>query len=431
MNVLYDISILGSIRAHSIPKTGIARVVEELAYQLSGIEDCDLELCSSDSLADAVGYAREDLNLKNLRFPHSDRHAAFLKTRWNVQRTVETSSGLPLISARVKRKLLRHFMSLAKISSDTLDANSLRTADIYHSTYLPIPEQARRGQHAQIFLTIYDMIPALFPQYCNAGLIGLFENIASSIGEDAWLLSISEFTKTDFCNYLKIDPSRVFVTPLAADPDLFYLCTDPKAQSAIRHKYKIPGGPYVLSLCTIAPHKNIDHVIRSFVKLVQEQHLPDLNLVLAGAKGWNYDHIFAEIDGAEALKSQIVVTGFVANEDLAALYTGAMTFVFPSLYEGFGLPPLEAMQCGVPVITSNTSSLPEVVGDAGIMLDPKDADGLCGALLSLYEDADLRADMAAKSLLRAGQFSWKRCAEDTVHAYKTALGQAKDTSFSR
>jgi glycosyltransferase involved in cell wall biosynthesis len=422
MNVLFDISVLGLVHENSIPKTGIARVVETLIPELVKQPECHLELCSNDFLLSSLEYAETDAYLQTVSFPLGKLQGPFLRKQRSVQTTIETASGLPRVVARANRKLLHYAARLNKTMAYPLDAASLRNADIYHSTHLALPEQARQAKGTQLFLTIYDMIQTLFPEYCNGNAAEYFAQITSSITPETWLLSISEATKVDVCNHLDIDPSRVFVTPLAADPHLFYPVTNAQELAAIRAKYAIIDAPYVLSLCTIEPRKNIDHVIRCFVRLMQEERTPDLQLVLAGNKGWNYDHIFREIAGAEAFKDNIVVTGYVANEDLAGLYSGALAFVFPSLYEGFGLPPLEAMQCGVPTITSNTSSLPEVVGDAGIMLDPKDADGLCAALLSLYQDADLRAQMSQKSVARAGEFSWRRCAEETVSAYKTALG---------
>ena len=422
MNILYDISPLGHFYGESLNKTGIARVVETLAYQLADRPDCRLELCSSEFLLGALGYAQSDPRLKTVGFPYSKSGVFLKRIQENNQRRVDTASGPARILARANRKLLHYAAKANKHHAQPLDPASLRTADIYHSTYRAVPEQARGGR-PQVFLTIYDMIPTLFPQYCNAYVRAVFGGILASINEDTWMVSISEATKADFCSHLKINPARVFVTPLAADPDLFYPVTDADELACVRQKYGINNAPYVLSLCTMEPHKNISHVIRCYVKLMQTGQTPDLQLVLAGGKGWNYDHIFREIAGAEAFKSNIVITGFVANEDLAGLYSGALAFVFCSFYEGFGLPPLEAMQCGTPVITSNTSSLPEVVGEAGALLDPKDADGLCEALLSLYENAGLRREMAAKSLARAGLFSWKQCADDTVNAYKTALGK--------
>jgi glycosyltransferase involved in cell wall biosynthesis len=155
---------------------------------------------------------------------------------------------------------------------------------------------------------------------------------------------------------------------------------------------------------------------------VEQERIKDLCLVLVGAKGWDYEHIFQEIGNCGGFrKNRIIVTGFVPDGDLAPLYSGAEMFIYPSFYEGFGLPPLEAMQCGVPVITSNTSSLPEVVGDAGIMVSPMDADGLSQGMLDILSDRRLRHLLACKSRARAGLFSWDQCVRLTLDAYRTAL----------
>jgi glycosyltransferase involved in cell wall biosynthesis len=131
--------------------------------------------------------------------------------------------------------------------------------------------------------------------------------------------------------------------------------------------------------------------------------------------------ILAALEAPGVPRDRIVLAGFVPDDELAALYSGATAFVYPSLYEGFGLPPLEAMTCGVPVIASNTSSLPEVVGEAGILLDPHDADGLSQAMLALYRDGRLRAELAARSLARAECFGWERFTRRTLDAYRAAL----------
>jgi glycosyltransferase involved in cell wall biosynthesis len=178
---------------------------------------------------------------------------------------------------------------------------------------------------------------------------------------------------------------------------------------------------YFLSLCTLEPRKNVDRVIRCFARLLKEKQIQDVNLVLVGVKGWHFDKIFNEIESNKDIRSHIIITGFVEDKDLAALYSASLGFVYPSIYEGFGLPPLEAMQCGVPVVTSNTSSLPEVVGDAGIMVTPTDEDALCQAMLNVYQSESLRKEMSAKSLHQAARFSWEKCIQDTINGYKMAM----------
>ena len=238
----------------------------------------------------------------------------------------------------------------------------------------------------------------------------------SRISPGDFVFAISQSTKNDLCNYSNIDPSRVYVTHLAA-ADNFRPCGDRARIDGVRRQYGIPDAPYALSLCTLEPRKNIEATIRSFSRLVKQQNIDDLNLVLVGARGWKFDEIFNELDRSLVEKERVFLTNYVPDEDLSPLYSGSMMFVYPSLYEGFGLPPLEAMQCGVPVITSNTSSLPEVVGDAGIMVNPEDEDAISQAMLELYQSDELREDLSGRSLDRAAGFSWKKCADETVEAY--------------
>ena len=180
----------------------------------------------------------------------------------------------------------------------------------------------------------------------------------------------------------------------------------------------------MLSVCTFEPRKNLRHLVRSFVELLRAHpELSDLTLVLTGGEGWMFGPILAELAGTALPSGRIITTGYVPDADLAPLYSGASAFLYLSRYEGFGLPPLEAMQCGTPVIVSNTSSLPEVVGDAGILLSPDDRDGLCQAILDLHLHPDRRARLAEQSIQRARQFSWAGNVRQTAEVYRLALSQ--------
>ncbi|WP_272819269.1 glycosyltransferase family 4 protein [Scytonema hofmannii] len=323
---------------------------------------------------------------------------------------------------RAIRKVLTYVTRSAASLYKPISLRSLAEADIYHSPFEPIPDEIRKAAtQLEKFLTVHDLIPIIHPEFFDLQDKDTVEKAISSLDPESWVFCVSQSTKDDLCNYSSIiDPARVFVTHLAASK-LFYPCFDSQEIELICSKYNIPNSPYILSLSTLEPRKNIDHTIRCFLQLIQQEKILDLNLVLVGAKGWKYDKIFAEISSDPILKDRVITTGYVADEDLAAVYSGAIAFVYPSFYEGFGLPPLEAMQCGVPVITSNTSSLPEVVGDAGIMLDPKDSDGLCQSLFELYHQPGLRQSMSHKSLEQAKKFSWEKCTQQTLAAYKTAL----------
>jgi glycosyltransferase involved in cell wall biosynthesis len=244
-------------------------------------------------------------------------------------------------------------------------------------------------------------------------------------------ICISEHVKWDACEYLKLLPDRVFVAPLAADRGKFYPCDDPARFDDVRTRYNIRGeAPYFLSLTAVEPRKNLPALIRAFAQLqAQESAAREILLVLVGSAATpEQEQSLAAAIAANNVSDNVIVTGFVADEDLAPLYSGALAFVFPSLAEGFGLPPLEAMQCGTAVVCSDRTSLPEVVGDAALLVNPEDVDAIAGAMLQLLGNEPLRARLSAASIARAERFSWSRCADDHVRAYETAIALAHSSA---
>jgi glycosyltransferase involved in cell wall biosynthesis len=423
MKILYDISVLGLALYSQETRTGISRVIENVAAHMVKGTDYELEFCAYHSLVQLIQSDKYIATMPELqKIPLNFSSANALNTLLRLLLPIYPGPSRKLIYRAIRRIF---FILLHNTNSrhGSIEPEILRSADIFHATYYPIPEFVRRYPNLKNFITLYDLIPILYPQFFSSKKDQLLHDSMKSITSitpNDWVIAISQTTKNDLCNYLKFDPSRVFVTHLAAS-DLFYQCYDHEFIARTRTKYGIPGGQYVLSLSTLEPRKNIVHTIRCFAAMVREQNISDLNLVLVGTKGWNFDRIFRELSNHDSLQGRIILTGYVADEDLAALYSGALMFVYPSFYEGFGLPPLEAMQCGVPVITSNTSSLPEVVGEAGMMVDPEDADALCQSMYDIYRNSSLRNEMSRKSLERAKQFSWEKCAQETVRAYKTAM----------
>jgi glycosyltransferase involved in cell wall biosynthesis len=271
-------------------------------------------------------------------------------------------------------------------------------------------------------MTVHDLITVRSPQLCDPETVHAVRDALASLDTNDWVICGSDSAKDDLCNYLPhLRPSNVFVVHHAAS-NLFQPVGDLEVLARIRAKYGIPEGDYVLCLNRLEQRKNIAHVVRSFARLLQAEQLKDLSLVLAGTRGWDPGGILESARHSSSLGDRVIFTGFVEDQDLAALYSGATVFVYPSFYEGFGLPPLEAMQCGTPVVTSNTSSLPEVVGNAGRLLDPHDQDGLCQAILEIHRNASLRKTMSLKSIERARMFSWDECARLTINAYRLAIG---------
>lgn len=430
--MIYEISSLANGHLHPTQKTGIFRTVEHLARDLAKSPECSLQFCVSQGLVfqdAAISYLRKSADFAPAQMPHSKRRYIARRMISRVYRNVEESRGLQRQMWRVLKRLVRSWTHSAYlVHYEAVSPVSAKWANIFHAPYRGIPPQVRNYPHLACFTTVYDLVPILFPEHYGFKKPQdhfLTESI-DAITRDDWTICISEHTKRDLCAYrADLDPSRMIVIPLAAS-ELFYPCRESEVIEDVRRRYKIPAGPYLLSLSTLEPRKNLPHLIRCFRDLVVQGQVPDLNLVLAGGLGWEYDNILSEIAGVDPkIRSRIVMTGRVADPDLAAIYSDAMAFVFPSLYEGFGLPPLEAMQCGTPVISSNSSSLPEVVGEAGVLVPPTDSEALSQAIIRLHASPELRRDLSQRGEARARLFSWDRCCQETLAAYRLALQEAK------
>ena len=426
VKVLYDITCLGRGLRYRRGMAGIHRVTDNLLRHLAQSEECELTVCSPMDLEVTKfcsDYIRSVPEVKHLRMAPAPLPAILASELAHLSHRIYFATGLRQVGLRCLRKPLHTLVRLLPPAQHPLRVRTIAKADILHILWPfgPLPVRCSQAPSVKVFVTVHDVIPMLFPHLAFDGARHLVEQSLATLKSCGWALCCSHATKNDLCNYLpSLPPDHVFVTHWAASP-LFHPCTEAETMGHVRTKYRIPEGPYLLALSTLEPRKGLDHVIRCFSRLVTEQGIKDLNLVLAGQEGWKYEAIFQTHAAHAALHHRIIFTGYVADEDLAPLYSGALAFVYPSLYEGFGLPPLEAMQCGTPVVTSNTSSLPEVVGDAGIMVDPKDLDALCHAIFDLYRNPRKRGDLVQKSIQRARLFSWEKCARETVAAYKTAL----------
>ncbi|MEW5861570.1 MAG: glycosyltransferase family 1 protein [Cyanobacteriota bacterium] len=286
--------------------------------------------------------------------------------------------------------------------------------DIVHGTnYAVYP-----CQKSLKVMNIYDLTFTKYPDYVNSIVRTYTQRVKQSLRWTDLVITISESSKKDIVDYLNVDPSRIVVTPLASRYDSIELkqdLIDQKLKTVIYDFYK----PYILFVSTIEPRKNIVALISAFNHLKQKYKI-DHQLVLIGQKGWRYEPIFAEIENSP-WSSQIHHLNYLSDEMVALFYSKADVFAYPSHYEGFGLPVLEAMTLGAPVVTSNTSSLPEIAGDAALLVDPNDSISLAESILQVISDSQLRQTLIQKGKERAKLYSWEKTAQATLQAYRTLL----------
>ncbi len=283
--------------------------------------------------------------------------------------------------------------------------------DLYHATDFVLPP-VTPGKRT--VLTVHDLTFERAPDAAPPQLLRFLKRVVpQAVRRAHHLIADSQATARDLMALYDVRPERITVIYSGVDAR-FRPVDAPSPASSFA-----PGGaPFVLTVGTLQPRKNHLTLVRAFAQVAPQ--LPDLHLVIAGGKGWMYDQVIAEVARLD-LGERVRFIGFVDDADLPDLYRAARVFAFPSLYEGFGLPPLEAMACGVPVVASNASSLPEVMGDAGLLVDPLDVDGLAEALVRAAADDAWRAQAIARGLARARQFTWRRAAEQLLAVYDALL----------
>ncbi len=285
--------------------------------------------------------------------------------------------------------------------------------EIFHFPFYTLPFGFKIPALVTIHDISYEHNPAWFT--FGAGLLfSFFSRLAARHAKK--ITTDSEFSKAELIRAYKIDPDRIKVIPLSVDP----LFKEAGTDTAVKEKYHITGD-YILYAGTVTKRRNIERLLRAFAKLVKEHNRKE-TLVLAGGlikPAWNIKKLAAK----NGLSGRVIHTGYIPDVDLAKLYRSAVCFVYPSLYEGFGLPVLEAFASGCPVITSNTTSLPEVAGDAALLVDPEKEEEITEALFKVVSNEKLRVDLAEKGLQRLRHFSWETAAYETLLAYKEVKGE--------
>ena len=280
-------------------------------------------------------------------------------------------------------------------------------SDIYHFFNFTIPKNIK----GKVIITIYDTVFFSAPE--TMGDMKAISEYKYAAERSDLIITISESAKSDIIKHFNVDEKKIqIVTPGIDLQKYSYNYTDIELEN-VRKKYDLPQN-YILYLGTIEPRKNIERIVKAFKKYKKEVK-DDLKLVIVGNKGWKYENIMKLI---ESMGTDIIITGYIDEEDKIPIYKLAQFFAFPSLYEGFGMPVLEAMAAGVPVVTSNVSSLPEVAGDAAILVDPLSEDEIFEAYKKILSDKQLQREMIEKGLEQAKKFQWKKSVEVLEKVYE-------------
>jgi len=295
-------------------------------------------------------------------------------------------------------------------------------ADLLHVPYFAPPFIPR----TPTIVTIQDIIPLRLPAYRPAGKVKMYMNLVANAAKRATMvITISEHAKQDIIDVLHIPSERIRVIYQAIGEE-YQPVTDQARIKATRERYGL-GERYIFYIGGLDQRKNVPQLVRAFAHLQAQIGDPHLQLFISGNPDKQKGPLFPDPRpvAADLGMSGKIIYRFVEEEDKPAIYSGASLFVFPSIYEGFGLPPLEAMGCGIPVVCSNRTSLPEVVGDAAITVDPDNTHALVEAIRRVLTDEALQTDLRAHSLERAKQFSWRKTAQETLAVYEETLARKK------
>ncbi len=303
------------------------------------------------------------------------------------------------------------------------------------STFIPVPYSWFFGKNdlthffnyivpphvgGRTVVTVHDMVYKAYPETVRGRTKHMLDlGLVPSMKRADCIVTDSEFSKSEIIKYYPEFAEKIRVVPCGVDTGTFHKIYDDVEISRVREKYKI-GERYFLYLGTLEPRKNLVSLITAYAEYAKSFDKP-AQLVLAGAKGWLYDEIFAQVESLQ-LQKNVLFTQYIDSADMCALMSGALAFTFPSLYEGFGMPPLEAMACGTPVLVSDAASLPEVTGKSAVIVDAKDTQSITRGLCALHEDEALRERLSQEGLARAQGFSWEHSASLLYDIYAELLG---------
>jgi glycosyltransferase involved in cell wall biosynthesis len=413
LRVLHEVSMVGQGYFDPQARAGVHRVIVNAMAALQEIPEATQGFGAFASAESALGLelalAREPGLLPGTLVPTRHWHpearpiAAWAYPRW-----------IHAVKLRARHHPYRMLLAATcRGLAATAQPRTVPGWDIVHAWYHALPPPAVVPGAVRV-LTVQDVIPLLHPEWFPAGTDRYLAAIIASASANDWIMCSSQATRDDL---LKLHPEftgRVTVIPYAAD-DRFNLGARVDAPR-VRQRHDLGDRGYLVAVGTLEPRKNLPRLVTAYADAFAGR--PDAPLLaIVGSPGWDQT-LETALHQARSRVDGIRLLGRVSDDDLPGLLAGAHALVYPSLYEGFGLPPLEAMACGTPVITSNCSSLPEVVGAAALLVDPQKVHSIATALRRLNNEPDLHATLAARSLQQAERFSWARTAQSLTVLYR-------------
>jgi glycosyltransferase involved in cell wall biosynthesis len=291
-----------------------------------------------------------------------------------------------------------------------------KNIELYHvpqnGVGLPVDKKCR------FVITLHDVIPYKMPETVSDRYLRIFsDHIPKIVAECDGIITVSNHSKKDIIEAFNFPEDKIYVTHLASED--IYKPLDKRVSKYIAKKYYSLEGDFILYVGGFSPRKNIIGLIEAFSKLISN-YKNNIKLVIAGKRGKSYE-IYKNRAEELHISDKVLFPGFILMEHLPYIYNAAQLFVYPSFYEGFGLPPIEAMSCGIPVIASNVTSVPEVVGESGLLINPKNIDDLCTSMLNVLLDENLRKKLIKSGITNASNLNWEKTASNTIYAYNRII----------
>lgn len=425
LTMLYDATMVCNILEKNFLRSGLFFVAYNVLLELLKRDEFEIYLYAEDSykLQKVIKSYSEFKKCKLYKYSNFDKLISYFS---ELKSNNKRNNG-----NKIFRMFEGLFVSLFKRLKFAYFKFSLKLEDIdvYFSPVKAVPNFVSDKEHIKKYVILHDTIP-LKNDYYKGKAVTWYHKLVKSINDKDNYFANSLCTKQDFIEYVPtINPENVTVIPLSTGKAYFKI-DDCYYINQIKRKYGIPADKkYIFSLCNLDPRKNLIFAIKNFFNFIEKHNLDDFIFVLGGSHFKGFEDILNKnIENLGDKKNKILRIGYVDDGDMSALYSGAEMFVFPSLYEGFGIPVLEAMKCGLPVICSNTTSLPEVIGDCGIQINPYSDKALIEAMEKMYFDREFRQECIKKGLERAKLFTWKKCADIITNTITAEVDYEKENN---